>query len=325
MSSVEPAPIPPTRQGSLRWRVLRLSALLVGLGFLCWMLWTILRNPAISLRAISPAGFAAALVIGLAANAVIGVLFSRLIAKLAPSVSPRRRLASYYLSQLAKYIPGRIAALLVQSATLNIPRSMTITLVTNVELMAISAWSCTMAAIACATLLSNTALAILAGVAGVLVTAWLIRIDWRPAMRLAWRIAGRTFDGESVEVCERPRFVQALLLGMGSIILPAASMFVLLAYGFQYTSDHALSLASALLLSWVGGTLAVVFPAGIGIRELLFIGIGHLIAPAPPAEQMAAIALLSRLLQVLVDLLGVVAFASVDFVRRYASGGQLAR
>jgi hypothetical protein len=316
MSRAEPVPQSSTTQASLRWRLLRLAALLAGLGFLCWMLWTILRNPAVSLRVVSPAGFLAALIIGVAANAVIGTLFSDLVAKLAPAVPSRRRLASYYLSQLAKYIPGRVAALLIQSATLNTRRSMTITLVTNIELMAIAAWGCTAAAIACALLSSNPALAVIVGGIGALVAVWLIRIDWRPAMRLGWRITGRTFDGDSVAVSERPPLLRALFLALGSIVLPAATMFVLLAYGFPYGNERALSLTSALLLSWVGGSLAVIFPAGIGIREFLFIGIGHLIAPAPPAEQMAAIALLSRLLQVLTDLVGVLGFASLDFFRR---------
>ena len=287
------------------------------------MLWSILRNPELSLRAISVWGFLGALGIGLTANALVSVLFSDLVAKLAPSVPLRRRLASYYYSQLAKYIPGRIAALLVQSATLGTPRSMAVTLVTSIELMAIGTWTCSIAAVFCALMKSHAALALIVGVGGALITAWLIRIDWRPAMRIGWRLFGRSFEGEALAVSKRPTLTRALMLGAGSIVLPAASMFVLVAYGFSFGIERTLSLTSALLLSWVGGTIAVIFPAGIGIRELLFIGMGRLIETAPPAEQMAAIALLSRLVQVLTDLLGVLGFAALDFLYRKTTGSSI--
>jgi hypothetical protein len=297
------------------WRAVRVAALVLGLGFLVWMLFAAVRDPQVALARVSTAGFLAALATGLAANAVVSVLFSDLVGKLSSAIPVRRRLAAYYFSQLAKYIPGRVAALLVQSATLDAPRSMTVTIITSIELLAIAAWTCTIAALVCAT--STTSIALAAGIAmlGALVAAWLIRIDWRPALRLVWRAVGRALQEDSIGVSRRPAFFRSLALGALSIALPSASMFVLVAYGLFYGSDQGLALTAALLLSWVGGSLAVIFPAGIGIRELLFMGIGHVVV-AVPAGEMAAIALLSRLVQVLVDLIGATGFAAWSFLSR---------
>jgi hypothetical protein len=321
MSADIPAEMPklePRGRGYLR--AVRIAALVLGLGFLAWMLFAVVRDPKIALTRVSGTGFLAALATGLAANAVVGVLFCDLVGKLSPAIPVRRRLAAYYFSQLAKYIPGRVAALLVQSSTLDAPRSMTVTIITSIELLAIAAWTCTIAALACATRPISIALTVGIGVLGTLTSAWIIRIDWRPILRLAWRAIGRTpVQEDSMAVSRRPSFFRSITLGALSILLPSASMFVLVAYGLRYGSDEGLNLTAALLLSWVGGSLAVVFPAGIGIREFLFIGIGHAVA-AVPAGEMVAIALFSRLVQVLVDLVGTAGFAAWNFLshRAYA-------
>jgi hypothetical protein len=284
--------VPTHPRPSSRWRVVRLVALVAGLGFLGWMLWSTLRNPAFSFRAVSGAGLVASFAVGLAANALVSVMFADLVGKLVPTVPFERRLASYYLSQLAKYVPGRIAALLVQSATLAAPRSMTVTLVTTVELMAITIWTCTIAAAICALWSAYPLAAGAVAVVGTVVAAWLMRIDWKPALRVAWRLARRTFDDRALEVCERPSYARALVLAAGAIALPAASMFTLVAWGFRLDGHQALVITSALLLSWVGGTIAVLFPAGIGIREMLFLALGHIAGTSISLDHLAAIALL---------------------------------
>jgi hypothetical protein len=309
-------PASPEAKQHPAWRAARMAGLLLGASFLAWIASRLLQNPQMVLQSLAPGGFALALLVGVAANATIGIVFSQLIAKLA-GVSARRRIASYYFSQLAKYIPGRIAALLVQSATLNAPRAMTIAVVTNIELTAIVAWTCTVAAAFSVSLGSNPFLAFACGAMGVVITAWLIRLDWRPAIRLVTRLVRSAINDVDFETRSRPSWFVALAESIGLIALPAASMYVLIAYGLGYRPDTALLLTSALLMSWVAGTLAFVFPAGIGIRELLFVGLGHAFALAPTVDQIAAIALFSRFLQVMIDIFGIAGYALLDaFLRR---------
>lgn len=297
------------------WHALRLLGLAAGLGFLLWMFWRIVRDPGAAFDRIHVSGLVAALAIGVAANAVVGVLFSTLIAKLAPEIPARRRVASYYWSQLAKYVPGRIAAILVQSATLNTPGAVAITLITNVELIAITGWLCAAAAFACLAALTSVAIAFAVAAAGALIGAWLIRLDWQPLMLRAGRVLKFAVP-DSARTEARPGFAGAFALAAGSLVLPAASMYVLLAAGFAFGAGRSLSLTAALLLSWIGGMLAVVFPAGIGIRELLFLGAGATLSDVATPEQLAAIALMSRLVQVLTDVSGTALFALFDLATK---------
>lgn len=301
------------------WRLVRFLGLVTGLGFLCWMVWRLSRNPAVAFDRISVLGFVAALVIGVIANALIGLLFGELIGKLAPNIPPRRRIASYYLSQLAKYIPGRVAAILVQSATLNTPGAMAVSLITNVELMVITGLLCTAAAVVCLTIGGNLFIALSAGLLGIFAGAWLVRLDWHPLLQWGLRLIRSPSATRSLHTKVRPSRSRAFLLSACVLLLPAASIYTLLAAGFSMDFDRSLSLTSALLLSWVGGMLAFIFPAGIGIRELLFIGVGHSLTQAAAPEQMVAIALMSRLVQVLTDVVGTCTFALFDLVQKRAA------
>ena len=83
---------------------------------------------------------------------------------------------------------------------------------------------------------------------------------------------------------------------------------MLLINGMHTDQELALSLTALLLLSWVGGVIAFVFPAGIGIRELIFFALGSAVAGAPSPELMAGVALASRLVQILVDVAGTLLF-----------------
>jgi hypothetical protein len=300
------------------WHVLRIGGLVAGLGFLVWVFATLLRDPGVAFDRVRLKGFVAALVVGIAANAVVGALFATLIEKLAPEIPARRRFGSYYWSQLAKYVPGRIAAILVQSATLDVPGAVAISVITNVELIAVTTGLCALAAFSCLAAQSSYALAVAIAVAGVVAGAWAIRLDWMPLMRKAARMFRFTVPARTREET-RPPFARAMALAAGSLVLPASSMYVLLAAGFGFDANHALSLTAALLLSWVGGMLAVVFPAGIGIRELLFMGAVATLTQAATAEQLAAIALMSRLIQVLTDLSGTGLFAVLDLATKQSA------
>lgn len=317
MAAIDNATPTPTVRHPV-WRILRILGLVAGFGFLVWMIARLLRNPGTAFDRVNLAGFVAALAVGVAANAVVGVLFGTLIEKLSPEIPARRRIGSFYWSQLAKYIPGRIAAILVQSATLNARGAVAITLITNIELIAITSWLCAAAAFACIAAISNAALACAIALVGALAGAWLIRFDWQPIMHRMGRLFGFAVP-EATHAERRPGFLRAFVLAAGSLLLPAASMYVLLAAGFAFDAGRSLSLTSALLLSWIGGMLAVVFPAGIGIRELLFMGAGTTLTQAASPEQLAAIALMSRLIQVLTDVTGTALFAAFDLATRMKS------
>lgn len=258
----------------------------------------------------SAKGFGEAILIGLIANTAIAVTFSDLVAKSAPHISFNRRITAYYYSQIAKYIPGRIAALMVQRSILSGPYAMSATIVSNLELMAVSGWLCASAAIVLLVWpngrIDAIGIALVAAIIGVL----LLLMDWRHLIR---RILSRIPKYRDMSELPSPTrqipSSRALVLSLAMLALPAASNFFLLRNGVGVDHGAALQLTALLLLSWVGGMLAFVFPAGIGIRELLFVTIGGALwRQAPAVELMAGIALASRMVQVLIDIISVLIF-----------------
>lgn len=291
------------------WRILRVTGLFTGLGFMAWLFKRLLTDPQMLTIQFGIAGFVEAALIGVIANAVIGVAFSDMIGKYAPDIGSGKRFTAYYYAQIAKYIPGRIAALMVQRSILSGPQGTVATIISNLELMAVSSWLCGGAAVILLTWPESKTGAVVLTFAAIVSGVWMMRIDW-------WRLLRRTlahirkYHGLAVT---HPAEVQSLTFRTVFLIslmlsLPAASSYFLLVSGLGIDHDLALQLCALLLLSWVGGLLAFVFPAGIGVRELIFFTLGTALMQAPGTALMAGVALASRVIQILIDVIGVLLF-----------------
>jgi hypothetical protein len=299
-----------------RW--LRILGLIVGLGFIAWLLWQTFSdrtNPKITL---DWTGCAAAVLVGVLANVVVAKAFSALVAKFSSDIPEKSRLTAFYYSQIAKYIPGRVAALLVQRAALAGPRATGATIVSNIELTGITFGLCTGAAIGLLLLPTHLGLAFLVLLAWVSSGASLMRRDWLPLVGKLASAVGQPIPSRTV-CFERVSWSVAFLLSSGLLLLPALSSYVLLVFGLHISTGPAMQLTALLLLSWAAGILTFVFPAGIGIREVIFFALGGALLHPAAMQPLAGIALASRLVQVFSDLAGVAAFIGYRHLR-FGSG-----
>lgn len=291
------------------WRLLRVLGLIAGVGIMAWLLARMLADPQLLKSRFATAGFIQAILIGIIANAVIAVAFSDMVGKYAPHIVFGKRMTAYYYAQVAKYIPGKIAALMVQRSIFSGPSATVATIVSNLELMAISSWLCGSAALVLlAWQFSKTAATILM-LAAIISGAWLLRINWGRLLRMALSRIPKFHDLVVPTPKERPiSGLRSVALSLAMLTLPAASSYFLLVNGLGISHELGIQLCALLLLSWVGGLLAFVFPAGIGIRELIFFSLGGVLTQTPDAALMAGIAFASRIAQILMDILGVLLF-----------------
>ena len=302
------------------WRHLRIAGACVGFGFIGWLFWRLMRDPQWLVDHLEVTGFVEAVVIGIAANTVIGIVFSDLVAKTAPEIGFAKRISAYYYSQIAKYIPGRVAAILVQRSILSGPRATIATIISNLELVVVSSWLCTCAALA----LLFSALSVVGGavvaVVGIGIGGLLVTLDWNPLVRHILHMIPKYRISSVTALTNGKRMGRwrSIILSASIFLLPAASSYVLLINGLNIDHTAAPVLTSLLLLSWVGGVIAFVFPAGIGIRELIFFALGSAVSQAPAPELMAGIALASRLVQMLVDVAGTLLFLAIQRWSRFA-------
>ncbi|WP_243049586.1 hypothetical protein [Dyella sp. RRB7] len=291
------------------WHWLRVGGLILGFGFMAWLLSQLLRDPALLKSHFDMCGALAAVTVGVIGNLIVAIAFSDMVSKSAPSISFERRISAYYYSQLAKYIPGQIAALLIQRSILAGPRASTATIMSNVELMIISCWLCGSAAVVLLAHTVSNAGAMFIAVVAVAIGTWLIRKDWQPVVQQLIRLIPRYrtlhHAYPEAQCISLPR---SIALSTGMLVLPTASSYILLTLGMNIDYTAALPLTVSLMLAWVAGVLAFVFPAGIGIRELVFYLLGKTLASTPGAELMAEVAIASRLVHVLMDIVGVTLF-----------------
>lgn len=302
------------------WRLLRIIGLLAGLGFMAWLLMRLMTDPQLLKSQFAAEGFIEAVAIGVAANAVVAIAFSDMVEKYAPDIGFGRRITAYYYAQVAKYIPGKIVALMVQRSVLSGPHGTAATIASNLELMAISSWLCGTAALVLLAWPQSKAGAVILTLAAIAVGAWLLRIDWWHVLRLTLSRIPKYHDLPSPPRTERQiPGLRTIVLSSAMLVLPAASSYFLLVNGLDINHELALQLCALLLLSWVGGLLVFVFPAGIGVRELIFFMLGGVLTQTPDTALMAGIALASRVIQILVDIVGVLFFvvcrSSLVFVR----------
>jgi hypothetical protein len=111
--------------------------------------------------------------------------------------------------------------------------------------------------------------------------------------------------------------VRSSTLSLSIFVLPVASSYFLLNYGMGIDQGLTLQLCALLLLSWIVGLLAFIVPAGIGVRELIFFSLGGVLTYPPEPALLASIALASRVVQVSIDVIGVLFFVAVDRTIRH--------
>lgn len=293
------------------WRLLRAFGLVAGVAFMAWLLSRLLSDPHFTLDRLAPGGFIAAIAVGVVANAGVSIAFSEMIGKIAPDTTSTKRLTAFYYAQIAKYIPGRIAALMVQRSVLSGQFATMATITSNLELMIFSSL---LGAGAAASMLAwpfAKTLSIALALAAITLGAFTLRVDSWGIVRFAAKVVPSFRGGfEHLRAIARIGRWRATLLSSVVFALPAASSYCLLVSGLGIDQDVAIQLCALLLLSWIGGLLAFVFPAGLGIREFLFVALGSAIGHAPDATAMAVIALASRVTQVMIDITGVFLFAT---------------
>lgn len=299
-----------SRAGSI-WRWLRVLCILAGLGFMVWLLWSLLYNSSANRPTFQLSGFVWAISIGVIANGIAARLFSDLVSK-STNIDSQKGISAFYHSQIAKYIPGRVAAILVQKSIISGPKSLSATVISNIELAAISAWLSASAGIALIASAQTVAGSLIIASVAVAGGAWLMLIDWQPLMRRIHNLAPRKLSPRAATIVEgRPiNLLHAIILCTCMLVLPACSSYVLLSNGMNINHALAVPLTALLLLSWVGGSLAFIFPAGIGVRELIFFALGGALWNAPSNELIAGVALASRFAHILIDIAGVLLFAA---------------
>ena len=242
-----------------------------------------------------------AVALGIAGMTTIGLNWHSMLRHAGgPSVSPRASLHQYFVGQLGKYVPGGVWPI-VGRAEMAHRGGATRT----------AAYGSTLLSLASTYLASLMTAAVFMAVLGLrgggsswavwlvlVVPIGLLMLHPRVVSRvvsLVSRISGRSLD---LPVASWQRSVTIVLLHLPAwLAISGATYLVSQALGGGASLDR---IGVATCVAWFLGFVVIGLPGGLGVREAAFVA---LVAPMDPAIA-AAVALVSRVVFVVVDLVG---------------------
>lgn len=248
---------------------------------------------------------------GVLGNLGIALLFRSLLVKHNTPTKAQDAISLFYVSQITKYVPGKIWGILYQASRVKGMTGSIAILLSNIELMIIGI--VTNLAVAIAILVFDTypLVSYVAILVGICITFYVSRSN---LLHIARKYLGKRLNVDNLNSIERSEFftVDFAAFWLCSCIFVGANMAVLLAF-FDFDTVSTLNLVGYLLLAWVVSVFAIVVPAGIGVREVVFLVIAGS-ASEYSTGLLATVAIVSRFWQVALDFSGA---AIVLILRRF--------
>jgi hypothetical protein len=242
-----------------------------------------------ALRATSVLGVAGALVLVLAGLHATGVLWLRLMTAVGAELPARDGLATFFVGQLGKYIPGSVWSIGAQAQMAG-RRSVPARATVAAGLLFLGYHVATAVVVGTVTLLL-----------GGLASPW---PTWLSVLLLLGssvgllpvlvRLAGRRVSGVPVAIGVTETAVTLALMALAWATYAAA--LVLLTPGLPW--PDAAALGGAFALAYAVGVVVVLAPAGVGARDGLFV---LLLTPLLGVADATALALLARVVHTVAD------------------------
>jgi len=293
-----------------RWRWLLLPLTLMALAWTGWLLWDSLPALMGSLPQLK-IGWLAFTLLGCCVSSYFGFEgFLLLFNKLRPGLYRRLPLAHFYFTgQLMKHMPGRIWGVAYQSAAGHRATTTEWIGITLVHMALTTAFAVWISAIALfGTYGWRPGLIALACGAGCYIFLWNRRL-LLPLLQFVQKIRARSINLLCLALHPfanaNSRFKIDIFLWFS-----ASWLVYFLAWACFGMAWPGLDAADGIWLcalytaAWLAGYLSMVSPSGIGVRELVFVGLAHNF----PTDAVAGLAIFGRVMLLLVDIVLGMAF-----------------
>jgi glycosyltransferase 2 family protein len=259
--------------------------------------------------------FFLSLFIALLDNILLSVLFQNLLTKYDLHLTYPRVNQMYFYGQVAKYIPGRFWSILYQTTFVNQRGATSAILFANLDLT--SAGILRNIAIALALILFFTQpwFAGFIFLGSVAFFWYFCKSCWIASFfkLLTSRIK---FFAQHITSCQ-PNIYHSTILLVGSVswVTYLLANFLLMEAAFNFPPQEAALYIAYFSLAWVIGVIAIIIPAGIGIRELVFVFLAQQLGQAHmvSTETLISIAIIYRFWHILLEFMGVGIATGLNF------------
>ncbi len=249
---------------------------------------------------------ACSILVGVCGSIATAILFNGFLAKHNVKIADTLAAKAYLGSQIAKYIPGKIWGVVYQVSHTMGGRA-TIAGVTLANLELAFAMLVAMGAVAAALLYFPThkIIAVTIILLGMIGFVLLCRINtvrsilrFLPDSARKLRLLPETASGT------KPITYSSACMFYGVICCSCMFAHVLMLHAvFRFSWQESIFYFALLLVAWIGGVLAFIFPAGMGVKEVLFIAVSSYMAPQHSFELLTSIVVLTRFWQIIQELI----------------------
>lgn len=271
-----------------------------GLSFIAYLGFFYFNDLRVYFSSFLPNLFFLSVIFGVVGNYGFALLFKQLLSSYGVNAKDIDAVGIFYTSQIAKYIPGKVWSYLFQMTKIGTPNSAFVIVSSNFQIAMFSLVINSFLGVTIYLLSSNYLLGLAVSVFGVLLSLGIRNL------RIAPLIPNRLKAVLGVEDLLSARVgvsVGALITCWAFSVLYVFAHILLLQAFFDVSINSSLKLISFLFVSWVISVFAIIVPAGMGVKEVLFLLFASLDG-SYSNSLLVSIALISRFWQMIVDLVG---------------------
>jgi len=259
----------------------------------------------------------ASVLLALLANYLTGLPFNSFLHQYGMGLPTEKACYLQLVVQVTKYIPGNIWGAVLQAQLIGSQRVGVIFLAgidTTIFLML----SVSATGLALLVYEHHPVAGVLIAVSGWALVAVVASSDWllRLVGRVAW-LFGKDLPINSGHPQKREIGLFSAWAALHAVVY-VGSLVALMMATTRFALNDILIGAASISLAWVIGTVAIVVPSGLGIRELAFISLATALGASASPQSLAALAIVARVAQTLPDIFAAIIvglFESTNAIR----------
>jgi uncharacterized membrane protein YbhN (UPF0104 family) len=285
-------------------KIVRTFLLILGLVFITILLFRSWKEIQHVLKEINPESFVLSILCAFTGNLILATLFRNFLRKYGCEITTFMTNKLFFYGQIAKYVPGKIWSIVFQKSFLEDAGSTGAILFSNIDLLIVSITINATIALCLISFDISFVFVLLIYTLGVI--ACLI-VSKSRYMYIAARFILTKFKRLEGNPPLRQDTLSNtfIVLSYSAIwLFYVTAWFLVLFASFGLSIREASVYISFLGLSWIVGILAFFVPAGLGVREGVFIALARYTGMDASLETLAAIAVITRLWLILQEVGG---------------------
>lgn len=250
--------------------------------------------------------FVVSIFIGIFGTTVSAVYFKKLLEKHGTFLPNALVIKMHMVSQIAKYIPGKIWGMAYQiSHTSGISSAKSI-VISNMEMMIGVMLLTTFISLFLLAYLFEPVLSPIAFLFGLFSFVLFFRFNLVDIflMKVSKKYRHlKTQENIGSQLVKNELIITSLIYVLFALSYIFGNLFMLISV-FHFTVDESLIYIVLLSGAWLAAVFAIIVPAGMGVREVIFVAASSYINPDASLEILTSIAVVSRFFQIFQEILG---------------------